>query len=194
MFFSRLSHKIADIFAKELGYDEEKKEIIAYGIETTLLTIIGFLAILIVAFIFDALIPAAIAAICGGLLRKFSGGAHFNTPLKCLAFGAIIYSLLGVIAKNAENYLVVNKVALLIMLLFSLMVIAVRSPVDCEEKPIHSITLRKRLKLLSILFVILLSIIVIINNSTLVNLSLVLGVVYQTLTLLPIFNKRRCNT
>jgi len=87
--FSGISERLAHNISAELNYSEDKKEIVAYGIESTILTVIGFIAVLLVAYPLNALLPAATAAIFGGSLRKLSGGAHFNTPLKCLVFGTI---------------------------------------------------------------------------------------------------------
>ena len=98
--FANISKFLADFITKDLDYNEEKNEVVAYAIEMFLLGLVGFLAILLFGFIFNALLPAALAAISGGILRRVSGGAHFDTPLKCLGFGAIIYGFIGVIAKT----------------------------------------------------------------------------------------------
>ncbi|MFA6809174.1 MAG: accessory gene regulator B family protein, partial [Eubacteriales bacterium] len=92
MNISQISEKMSNFITKDLDYSEEKKEVVTYAIETGFLSLLGFTVILIGGYFFDALIPAAIAAVFGGLLRRVSGGAHFNTPIKCLAFGAIIYT------------------------------------------------------------------------------------------------------
>lgn len=186
---SKISQNLSDTITEELNYNEEKKEIVAYGIESLILSIIGLLAILLVALLFNALVPAALTAIFGGLLRKVSGGAHFNTPFKCLALGAVVYSALGVAAKQIVINDLYNGILFLIFLVISLVVIALLAPVDCEAKPIHSQSFRRKLKAFSIGFVLLSIIIVLLSNNPLVNTCAVLGIGYQTITLLPVFNK-----
>ncbi|RNC29841.1 MAG: Accessory gene regulator protein B [Candidatus Dichloromethanomonas elyunquensis] len=188
---SEISQHLSDTITRELNYTDEKREIVAYGLESLFLSIIGFLAILLVAFSFNALIPTVIAAGFGGLLRKTSGGAHMNTPLKCLTFGAIIYSILGVISQLIVKYHFYDFKISLIIMVICLMTVTYLAPVDCESKPIISPKLRRNLKFISISFVILSFFIVLLNNNVLINTSVVLGISYQTLTLLPVFNIKK---
>lgn len=189
MSYLGISKRLANFITKDLNYDEEKKEVITYAIETLFLSLIGTVAILIVAYIFDALFPAAIAAIFGGLLRRVSGGAHFNTPVKCLSFGAFIYSFIGVLAKNVVSYGFYNYYILITLLFGCLLVVGILAPVDSEAKPIHSKDLKIKLKIAAIIFVAIAMFIFIFNDNTILKSSIVLGITYQTITLLPIFNR-----
>lgn len=191
MNISKVSERLADIISTELNYSEEKKEIIAYGVESIFLTVIGFIAVLLLALPFKAVFPAAMAAVSGGLLRKVSGGAHFNSPFKCLFFGAIIYSSLGVIANKILQYNLYNIGVFLVVLVISLVIVAILAPIDCEAKPIHCPSFRQKLKIASLCFVVLTCMVILVSNNTLLNISVVLGIVYQTMTLLPIFNKKK---
>jgi len=187
---SNFSKSLAGFITKDLNYDEEKNEIVSYAIEMFLLGVVGFLAILLLGFVFNALLPAAIAAISGGVLRRVSGGAHFDTPLKCLGLGAIIYSLIGVLANYLLQVGSTNWINMIFILL-CLIIVFLFAPVDSEAKPIHSQTLRNKLRLSSVLFIIFILIFTILNDNLLINISAMLGILYQSLTLLPIFNKGR---
>lgn len=191
MNISKVSERLASSITEELSYNEDKKEILVYGIETIILAVIGFLAVLIVSVPFKAMFPAAVASIFGGLLRKLSGGAHFNSPFKCLAFGAVVYSFLGTLAKQIMKYKLYSISVLLLVLVISLVTVAILAPVDCEAKPIHSTSFRKKLKLASIGFIAIACIVVLFSNNPLLNIGAVLGIGYQTMTLLPIFNKKK---
>jgi len=191
MDLGQISERISDNLNAEVKYNDDKKEILAFGIESLFLSIIGLLAILLVAFLFKALVPTLIAVVFGGALRKLSGGFHFNTPFKCLAFGAIVYSLLGVAAKGIIGLNLYNSVVALIALFVMLVIVVLLSPVDCESKPIHSKTFRRKLKISSTIFVAVTFIFVLFSNNSLVNTSAVLGIGYQTFTLLPVFNKKK---
>lgn len=187
---TEFSERLANSISGELSYDDEKNDIIAYGIESSILALFGFGAVLLVAFLLGALFPAAIATAFGGILRKVSGGAHFNTPLKCLVAGAITYSILGVFAiKIIENNLFSIGI-FLVLLCLSLITVAVLSPVDSEAKPIHSLIFRKKLKIASISIVIFAFFVVLFSDNDLVSTSAVLGIVFQSTTLLPVLNKR----
>ncbi len=189
-FTENISHKLTGFITNELNYNEDKKEIIAFAVETALLFILGTFLIILLGYALNALIPALVAAIFGGLLRRVSGGAHFDTPLKCLTIGAITYALIGVLAKKLVNYDLTNQVILIIILLVSFSLVAFLAPVDSESKPIHSSSLKVKLKISSMVFVVVSLLIISILDNKLVSVSAVLGVFYQSSTLLPIFNRK----
>jgi len=191
MNFSILSEKLSKGLTKELDFNEDKKEVISYAIETTLLSIIGTIMLLCLAYFLNALIPAAVAAVFGGSLRKLSGGAHFNTPLKCLVFGAFTYSFIGVLAKKLFIYGLIYQYILLMTLLISFLLVLLYAPVDSQAKPIHSKKLRIKLKISSMGFVLISLLLILVTEDPLINVSAVLGLLYQSITLLPIFDKRR---
>lgn len=190
MNLAEMSQQLTTALTRQLNYDEEKKEIIAYAIETALLAISGAFLILVFGLILNALVPALIAAAFGGSLRRVSGGAHFNTPLKCLFSGALMYSLIGFLAVKLISFNLIYQSFLLILLISSLLAVSILSPVQSEAKPIHSKSLKHKLKIASIIFVLLTAIITHISTNSLVNISAVLGVFSQSITLLPMFNKK----
>ena len=189
-FSENISNKLTEVITNELNYNEDKKEIIAYAIETALLFVLGLFFLILLGYYFNALMPTIIAAIFGGSLRRVSGGAHFVTPLKCLAFGSIAYSCIGVLANQLVDYDLTNMYVLILSLFVSLLLVAFLAPVDSEAKPIHSSSLKLKLKISSIVFVIISFLVITFVDNKLIGVSVVLGVVYQSLTLLPIFNRR----
>lgn len=190
MNYSKFSQRTAEYITRELKLDDEKQEIMAYAIEVLLLGITGYVLIFAAGTLFGVAGPALVAAVAGGCLRRLSGGAHFDSPGKCITFGTLVYVLIGVLAKHVSqvNTAVTCNVCYFIMLLVSLILVAVYAPVDSEAKPIKSQVLRKRLKLASIVFVIAVVLFVMFIDIKLIQLSIVLGVFYQSLTLLPVFN------
>lgn len=189
-FSENISNKLTEVITNELDYNEDKKEIIAYAIETALLFVIGSLLIILLGYALNALIPAVMAAIFGGFLRRVSGGAHFNTPLKCLIIGSIIYSAIGVLAKRLLDYNLTNQYILIFSLLVAFLLVAFLAPVDSEAKPIHSSSLKFKLKLSSMIFIIITYSIIHFVDYPVLSISAVLGVSYQSFTLLPIFNRK----
>ncbi|GAB6152104.1 accessory gene regulator B family protein [Desulfosporosinus burensis] len=189
-FSENISNKLTEVITNELNYNDDKKAIIAYAIETALLFVLGSFLLIFLGYSFNALMPTVIAAIFGGLLRRVSGGAHFNTPLKCLAFGSIVYSSIGVFAKKLVDYDLTNKHVLFFALFISFLLVVSLAPVDSESKPIHSSNFKYRLKIFSVLFLIVSFLVVAFTDNKLISVSAVIGVFYQSITLLPIFNRR----
>ena len=188
-FSENISNKLTEVIANELNYSEDKKEIIVYAIETVLLFVLGLLSIFLLGFTLNALLPAFVAAIFGGLLRRVSGGAHFNTPLKCLTISSITYALIGVLTKQIVSYDLSNQPILIIILLISFILVAFLAPVDSESKPIRSSSLKVKLKISSMVFIIASYLLISFIDNKLISISAVLGVFYQSITLLPIFNR-----
>lgn len=189
-FTENISNKLTEIITNELNYSEANKEIIAYSIETALLFVLGSFLIILLGYALNALLPAVFAAIFGGLLRKVSGGAHFNTPLKCMFFGSIAYGLIGVLVKQIIDYDLTNKYILIFSLLVSFLLVAILAPVDSEAKPIYSRNLKLKLKGSSMVFVIVSYLVISFVDNKVLSFSAVLGVFYQSITLLPIFNRK----
>jgi accessory gene regulator B len=189
MSYSRFSTLIAEYISQEINLDDEKRIVVAYSIENLLLSIAGFLLIILVGAIFGAALPAAITAISGGVLRRFSGGTHASTPLRCMLYSSLGYGLVAAGGYHVSKLFVINNLYLILALVFSLLVVTIYAPVDCPAKRIHSIVLRKRLKTGSICFVLLIMVLVVFINFESIKLFLTLGVLLQTFTLFPFFNK-----
>ncbi|MFZ7103529.1 MAG: accessory gene regulator ArgB-like protein [Peptococcaceae bacterium] len=189
MSYLKISEFFSNQITKDLDYDEEKKEIITYSIEMIFLQAFGFVLIVALASLFNALLPAAIAAIFGAFLRKLSGGAHFDSATKCLVFGAVIYTVVGVGAKNLINISFWNNNVNLLLIFISFLIVGILAPVDSKAKPIRSISFKRKLKISSLVFIAVSLLIIIVIDSLLLRTSIALGIAYQSLTLLPIFNK-----
>lgn len=189
MNFSVISKKLTESLTEELNYCDDRKEIIAYALETTFLSMIGTIMIVCLSYSLNVLKPALIAAVFGGLLRRVSGGAHFSTPNKCLVFGTLMYSCIGVLAKTISRFAPINQNILTIVLIISLLLTTLLAPVESEAKPIHSRSLKIKLKLSSMGFILISLFLISMTTESLIKVSAVLGILYQSMTLLPIFYK-----
>ena len=76
------------------------------------------------------------------------------------------------------------------ILLISFLLVAFLAPVDSEAKPIHSSSLKFKLKISSMVFIIVSYLIIHFVDSPVLSVSAILGVSYQSITLLPIFNRK----
>lgn len=193
MSYSKFSENAAKNISTELGFDTEKQQVIAYSIESLLLTVVGFISIVIFGTLFGAALPAAVAAVSGGFLRRLSGGAHAKTATRCLIFGTLGYGALGILSKVIFQTMKANvNIKLLSLGLFiSLIIVIIYAPVDCAAKPIASQNLRKKLRIASITFILILLILILLIRNPIIQMAVTFGVLYQAITLLPIFNKKR---
>ncbi|WP_308891981.1 accessory gene regulator ArgB-like protein [Candidatus Desulfosporosinus nitrosoreducens] len=186
-FSENISYKLTCAITSQLDYDEEKKEIIAYAIETVLLGILGMVIIVLLGYALNVLVPTLLTACFGTFLRRLSGGAHLKKPLNCLVFGAIAYSFIGIIVGKLKGC-DLSKMNLTMVLLIALLIVFFLAPVDSEAKPIHSKSLKLKLKVSSVIFVMVSILIVGFSANEVLSLSVTFGVLSQSITLLPIFN------
>lgn len=81
-------------------------------------------------------------------IRPFSGGMHFNTSISCLIFTTGFFIVTALISTYIPP---LPKIIYIILMLISLTIIAVKSPVTTSKRPIISIKRFKMLKLGSII-------------------------------------------
>ena len=189
MRYTPISEKTSEYLAKEFDYSEEKKEILAYAVENILLTVVGFVMVIAVGFAVRAPVETLSAAIAGGILRKFSGGAHAATRTSCLVIGAVLYPGVGWLIKTLSPFWGYQGISIIIFGLVALLLVLIYAPVDSPAKPIVSQEFRRKLRKGAIISVVLFMGLAIINTSKVWALPLAGGLFVQSLSLLPFLNK-----
>lgn len=136
---------ITEDMARQLGYDQDQQEILQYAFIITMNTLIGFVVIALVGGIFGVAKLALVAALTGGVLRTYSGGAHATSPARCSAIGAIAYVSLGIIAQllTVKHTLLV---LFIITTLFAGWSIWSYAPAEAPGKPLGSRLHRQKLR------------------------------------------------
>lgn len=162
----RLANNIATKVALELNFDNDKKEVIAYGAFALIQMIFSIIIVIIFGAIFNVMLEALIISFTTSILRKSSGGVHASSPSICTLMGTIICvglaRLLVFIISPIINF---NYSLLLgiITFIWSYCMIYKLAPVDSVAKPIKTEEKRKRLKKSSILILSFYLAIVLIN-------------------------------
>lgn len=140
-------HKIAWMIVTKLQnvntelVKKESQEICAYGIEITLSTIVNYVLLFAIGFVFKSIISAVIFGIVFTTIRHYIGGYHCTTYLRCnLTFCGIFISvlLLGQILLNWVNISI-----LILILLWSGLVVWYLGPVENKNKPVTSEQLQR---------------------------------------------------
>ncbi len=86
----KVSNSLAEKISKELSYDEDKKEVIAYGTYAILQISISIIFVVIFGWIFGVLAEALVVSLSGAALRSYTGGAHASTPNICIVVGTTV--------------------------------------------------------------------------------------------------------
>jgi len=132
---------------KVVGIDNEKMEIINYGLYLIITDNIKTLITLVIAYFLGVFKYVVLTMICIAVLRVNSGGVHAKTFFGCLiANNIIIYSItyLSIYLHN------INKIVITAILLpICLLILYLYAPSDHENKPVVSKKQIKRLRVTS---------------------------------------------
>lgn len=195
----KLAHSIAQKISTELNYDNDQKEIIAYG--TFALLQMGFSIFLVIIFgyKFNVLVEALIISFTTSILRKYSGGVHASSSGICMLIGTVIcigQALLVVVILKPLLSLKFMSILGVIVFLWAYFIVLRLAPVDSPAKPIKKEEKRKRMKKSSILvlnfyvFLTILNVIIYINTINVeflvYCLCIFMGVAWQMFTLTKI--------
>lgn len=153
--------------------DDERAEIITYGLQLIIGEIPKIFITLAIAYILGVLKLTLITVLVLMPYRTFSGGFHLRTHIGCIVSTTAYYCGVALIAK----YLIIGesvKYALAIAIwLFGMIMIKLYAPADTENVPILRKSERKQKQILSyITFTIGLIVAVAINNHTISNILL----------------------
>jgi Membrane protein putatively involved in post-translational modification of the autoinducing quorum-sensing peptide len=163
----KICNNIADKLAVELKYDNDTKEVIAYGIFAVLNIITSVLLVILFGAIFKVEVESLIICFTGSILRKYSGGAHANSPSTCAIIGTIICIGQATLIKFfISAFISIEGIMVLGMVIFieSYYLVYKLAPVDSIAKPIKKKEKKERMKKGSIYALNCYLIIIIINT------------------------------
>ena len=178
---NRLTKKIQD---KMPEVDDERAEVINYGLQLVIGEIPKTFALLIIAYAFGVLKLSILALLFIMPYRTFSGGVHLKTHIGCIVATSLFYIGNALLSK----YIIIQPtyikyILIALIWIFSMIMIKLYAPADTENVPI----LRKKdrdfkRKLSYITMTLTLAISIFISNSTISNL-LIFGVLIQTISI-----------
>ena len=167
--------------------DQEKLEIIYYGLYIFFSDILKTAIILSIAFILGITSYVIVFLIFFGVFRGFAGGVHSKTWLGCLVTNSLItYSIVYLSMFLSFASPIVISFAILPL---TLSIVYFYAPADHENKPVVSKKHRRKLKLISYFILILENITSMFFLSQPYSNILVLGNLAVVLSMLPITYK-----
>lgn len=135
-----ISEKIAKKIADELKLDNEKFEVINYGLFAFLQIVTSIALVATLGWIFGLLSQALIVSFTSSILRQYSGGVHASKPSICLIIGTIVTISIAYIARiisiNINDIIVI--ITGLFITIISYYIIYKKAPVDSKAKPINN--------------------------------------------------------
>ena len=152
-FPERISGKITKAIAAELkDLSEEKLAEIDYGIAAFIANSYKMVFIFILAMLLNIFQYFLIAFVSFGTLRTFASGVHAKREWTCLPTSALVF--FGITYLEMISKLNIYIITFIFILCFGAMLRY--APADTEERPIVSRKLRKKLKILSVITILVL--------------------------------------
>lgn len=163
--------------------DDEKAEVIFYGLQNILGEIPKTILLFVIATILGILKETLITFILIMPYRSVSGGFHLKTHLGCILGTSLYYFGIVFLSKYVIFSQVIKYVVILLIWIFGMIMIEKYAPADTENVPILAKKIRRKNQVLAyIFFTIGLVVAGILNNTTVSNI-LIFANLIQTLTI-----------
>ena len=144
----KLTSKLAAFIGGQLGFDEERIKVTAYGLSALSQALLLFAIALAAGLALSHPAEFMIAFFSVGLLRRFIGGAHMKTYAGCIVLSSLMIAciglLSGIFAPTLHRAVLASAEAALY--LFCFLSTAKFAPLDSPNKRITSPEKIKRLK------------------------------------------------
>lgn len=179
-FCSKLTLKIR---TKMPEIDDERAEVINYGLQLLIGEVPKTIILIVIAYLFGALKLTVVALLALLPYRTVSGGVHLNTHIGCIIATSLFYTGNAIISKYLVIGTNIRYLITFFIWVFAMIMIKLYAPADTEAVPILRKKERQIKKVLSyIIMTISLGISVVINNMVIANI-LMIGVLFQTTTI-----------
>lgn len=187
----KLCNKLTDKIRNKMPeIDDERAEVINYGLQLVMGEIPKIFIIVALAYVLGVLKLTILSLLFIMPYKTFSGGVHLKTHIGCIVATSLFYVGNALLSKNIVfNPIYVKYIAIATIWIFSMIMIKLYAPADTENVPILRKKDRKLKRILSyITMSITLFIATIIKNSVISNL-LVFGVLFQTISITRLIYK-----
>ena len=174
---SRIRKKMPEV-------DDERAEIINYGLQLVIGEIPKTFIIIAIAYLLGVLKLTVLALLFIMPYKTFSGGVHLKTHIGCIIATSILYVGTALLSKYIIfNPMYIKYIAIALIWSFSMIMIKLYAPADTENVPI----LRKKdrdlkRKLSYVTMTITLAIALIVKNQVISNLF-IFGTIMQTISI-----------
>ena len=163
--------------------DDERAEIIMYGLQNIIGELPKGILILLIAYFLGIFKLTLMAVLIIAPYRCFSGGVHMKTHIGCIIYTLILYSGSALLGKYIVLTGIAKYVMATIVWFFGMIMIKLYAPADTENVPILMEKERKQKQIFSyIIFTVEIIIAILIGDTTISGI-IIFGDLIQTLTI-----------
>ena len=166
--------------------DDERAEVINYGLQNIIGEIPKIILVFIIAYILGIFKWTLFTFIILFVYKGASGGVHLKTHLGCIIFTTAFYCLIPYVSQYFELVGIAKYITILFIWIFGMAMIKLYAPADTEAVPILETKVRNKKKIVSyISFSIGLLLALFINDKMISNI-IIIAYFIQTLTITKI--------
>lgn len=174
-----------NLIKKDNKYDEEKLEIIAYGLEAMYLTFTKMIVIFLIAFALGIFKELLLLLISYNIIRSQAFGIHASKSIYCLISSLIMFVGGALVCK----YCVLPFELVISLAIVCNICLLLYAPADTHKRPLINKKKRKRFKLLSFIFGVIYTILIVIFKDSFIVNYLSIGMFEAVLMVLPVTYK-----
>lgn len=163
--------------------DDERAEIIMYGLQNIIGEIPKIFLIFIISYFLGIFKLTLMAVLIIAPYRVFSGGVHMKTHIGCVLYTLILYSGSALIGKYIILPGITKYIVATVVWSFCMGMIKLYAPADTENVPILRKQERKQKQIFSYVILTIEFIIAILINNTTIAGIIIFGDLIQTLTI-----------
>ena len=163
--------------------DDERAEIIMYGLQNIIGEIPKIFIIFIISYFLGLLELTLMAVLIIAPYRVFSGGVHMKTHIGCIVYTLMLYSGSALIGKYIALTGTTKYIIGTIVWIFCMAMIKLYAPADTENVPILRKQERIQKQIFSYVILTIEFIIAILINNTTIAGIIIFGDLIQTLTI-----------
>lgn len=163
--------------------DDERAEIIMYGLQNIIGELPKGVIILLIAYFLGIFKLTLISVLIIAPYRCFSGGVHLKTHIGCIIYTSILYMGSALLGKYVVLTGMIKYIISTVVWIFCMIMIKLYAPADTENVPILRKKERKQKQIFSyIILTVEFTIAVLISNTTISGI-IIFGDLIQTLTI-----------
>lgn len=171
--------------------DDDKIQILHYGLYVIISDIVKNLVLLISAYLLGLLVYAIFTYVSVGLLKSFVGGVHSKTFWGCLLTNTSLILGISYLSTNLSSNLIINPDPLFFLgsFLIALFTFFKFAPADIANKPINSKKQRKKFRFTSYIISTLFLISALYFKTSPFSYIMIFALLVNSLTILPLMYK-----
>ncbi len=169
--------------------DDERAEVINYGLQLLVGEIPKFFIIFFIAYCLGILNLTIFALVIMTPYRVVSGGVHLKTHIGCIIATSIFYTGNAFLSKSIELTSDVKYILTLGIWIFAMTMITLYAPADTEDVPILRKKERRIKKILSYIFMTITLIVSLFIKNTAISNIMLFGTLLQTIAITRVMYK-----